>query len=244
MSSKEYEKDINNRRDFFQGIASGVGGIAMIAAAAQMGVPILNAAQGTEMKPKPDAVSAATQVVNQAVTPDPAGQMRPWPKGTSGNEYDYLFTTRLREPSSIPEVCPGPWAHMRGISDLPGTKINMGWKVYIKPYKMEMQSHHHDHDEYQIFFGAEFPDLVGSFDAEVEHFIGPEYERHIITKATILYLPAGLEHCPIDIRRVGKPMLFSSLELAPFYSSIFDPKTMGYMEVRNGNKIDMKGNPI
>jgi len=51
MSSTKDEKDMSNRREFFQGAASGVAGAAMLAAVAQMGVPVLNAAQGGEAKP-------------------------------------------------------------------------------------------------------------------------------------------------------------------------------------------------
>jgi hypothetical protein len=35
--------------------------------------------------------------------------------------------------------------------------------------------------------------LCGSFVAEIEYFMGPELERQFITKATVLYMPRGLE---------------------------------------------------
>jgi hypothetical protein len=242
MSSTKDEKDINNRREFFQRV-TGLTGLAMVAALSQMGVPVVNAAQGGEVKPKPDTVGGASG----AAKPAPSGQAKqavspffkdppPWPTGTDTHEYDHLFSTKLRENSWVPDIVPGPQAYFRGDSDLPGAKINMGWQIFTKPYKLEMESHHHDHDEYQFFLGATFPDLVGSFDAEIETFTGREYERHIITKATVLYLPAGLEHNPCDIRRVGKPLFFSSCELSPFFNGIY--QTMGYMEMRSSRKID------
>jgi hypothetical protein len=243
MSSQKDEKDRNNRREFFQGVTSGVTGLAMVAALSQMGVPIVNAAQGGEMKPPPDTVGGAT-LGAKPVPRDESGQaVSPffsnppsWPEGTDTHEYDHLFSTKLRENSMLPDIVPGPQAYFRGDSDLPGAKINMGWQIFIKPIKLEMESHHHDHDEYQFFLGATFPDLVGSFDAEIETFIGPEYERHIINKATVLYLPAGLEHNPCDIRRVGKPLFFSSCELSPFFNGVY--QTMGYIEMRSAKKID------
>jgi hypothetical protein len=242
MSSTKDEKNINNRREFFQGV-TGMTGLAMVAALSQMGVPVLNAAQGGEVKPKPDTIGGATR----GAKPAPSGQSKQavspffknppaWPTGTDTHEYDHLFSTKLRENSWIPDIVPGPQAYFRGDSDLPGAKVNMGWQIFTKPYKLEMESHHHDHDEYQFFLGATFPDLVGSFDAEIETFTGPEYERHIITKATVLYLPAGLEHNPCDIRRVGKPLFFSSCELSPFFNGFY--QTMGYMEMRSSKKID------
>ena len=223
MSSTQ-DDEKSNRREFFQGVTSGVAGLAMVSALAQMGVPVVNAAQ-------PDGKPAPKQAVSPFFKDPP-----PWPKGTDGHIYDHLFSNKLRENSLIPDVVPGPQAYFRGDSDLPGAKVNMGWQIFTKPYKLEMESHHHDCDEYLFFLGSTFPDLVGSFDAEIEYFMGKEYERHIITKATVLYIPAGLEHNPCDIRKVGKPLFFSALELAPYFNGVY--QTMGYMAFKSATKID------
>ena len=160
----------------------------------------------------------------------------PWPEGTEGSKYDHLFSTKLRENSLFPDIVPGPQAYFRGDSDLPGAKINMGWQVFQKPIRLELESHHHDCDEYLFFLGSELPDLAGSFDGEIEYFLGPEYEKHTITKATVLYIPAGLEHNPCDIKRLGKPMMFSALQLAPYFNGVY--QTMGYMAMKGMKKID------
>jgi len=239
MSTKEEEKDMKNRREFFQGVTSGMAGVAMLAAVTQMGVPILNAAQAGGAKPdaKPDA-KAKPKSGESALFRDPP----PWPKGTDGHIYDHLFSTKIRENSVIPDIVPGPQAYFRGDPDLPGAKVNLGFQIYTKPYVMERVSHHHDTDEYLFFLGATFPDLVGSFDAEVEYFIGNEYERHMITQATVLYIPAGLEHNPCEYRKVGKPIFFSALQLAPFFNAVYQGGS--YAAMRTSNKIDLKGNPI
>jgi len=251
MSSTKDEKDSNGRREFFQGITSGMGGLAMIAALSQMGVPILNAAQGGEAKPKPDAVGGASQAAKPAQGGDAKpksaesamfSKSPPWPTGTNGHIYDHLFSTKLRENSMIPDIVPGPQAYFRGDSDLPGAKVNMGWQIFAKPYRLELMSHHHDVDEYLFFLGSTFPDLCGAFDAEVELFLGTEYERHIITKACVLYIPAGFEHNPCDIRRVGKPIFFSALQLAPYFNGVY--QGVGYSAMMGSNKIDLAGNPI
>jgi hypothetical protein len=231
MSSTKDEKDANGRREFFQGVASGVGGAAMVAALTQMGLPVLNAAQdGAPAKPA-DAGAKPKQAASGLFKNPP-----PWPKGTEPNKYKHLWSTKLRENSLIPDIVPGPQAYFRGDSDLPGAKVNMGWQIFTKPYRLEMESHHHAHDEYLIFLGATFPDLCGAFDAEVELFLGPEYERHVITKPCVLYIPAGLEHNPCDIRRVGKPLFFSACALAPFFNGVY--QTMGYMAMKSSRKID------
>ncbi|NLV30165.1 MAG: hypothetical protein GXY47_03335 [Acidobacteria bacterium] len=221
MSSTKDEKP--GRRAFFQEITAGTAGFAMATALAQMAAPAA-AAQ--------DAKAPAPKKAESAFFKNPP----PWPKGTEGSKYDHLFSTRLRENTIVPDIVPGPQAYFRGDSDLPGAKINMGWQIFTKPYRLEMESHHHDTDEYLFFLGSTLPDLAGSFDAEIEYFMGKEYERHIITKATVLYIPAGLEHNPCDIRRVGKPLLFSALQLAPYFNGVY--QTQGYMELRGMKKID------
>ena len=217
MSSKKDNEVDEGRRSLIKGVSAGAAGAAIASALATLGAPVVAGAQE-----KKQAESKFFR--------DPP----PWPKGTNGHIYDHLFSTSLRE-NSITDVVAGPQAYFRGDSDLPGAKINMGWQMFVKPYKLEMESHHHDTDEYLFFLGAELPDLVGSFDGEIEYFMGPEYERHIITKATVLYIPAGLEHNPCDIKRLGKPMMFSALQLAPYFNGKY--QTMGYMEFKTMKKI-------
>jgi len=231
MSSIKDEKNASNRREFFQDVTSGVGGAAIVAAAMSMGVPVLSAAQGGNAKPDAKEKPKANPGESPFFRNPP-----PWPKGTEGNKYDNLFCTRLKESSTMPEVIPSPQMYFRGNSDLPGARMNTGWQLIVQPVKLEMESHYHSVDEYQFYYGATFPDLVGSFDAEIEVFIGPKYEQHIINKATVLYIPAGLSHNPCDFRRVTKPVFFCTLHLSPFYNGIY--QTMGYQTIVSGNKID------
>jgi hypothetical protein len=223
MSSKKDSSENEGRRAFFQDITAGAAGLAIATALSQLGVTNAAAAQDSK---SPEPKRAASPFFKNPP---------PWPKGTDGHIYDNLFSTKLRE-NTITDVVAGPQAYFRGDSDLPGAKINMGWQMFTKPYRLEMESHHHDTDEYLFFLGATLPDLVGSFDGEIEYFMGKEYERHIITKATVLYIPAGLEHNPCDIKRLSKPMMFSALQLAPYFNGSY--QTQGYMELRSMKKID------
>jgi hypothetical protein len=223
MSSTRKSKESSTRRAFFQDVTAGATGVAVASALAQLGSPVLAAPQNAKT---PAAKPAASPFFKNPP---------PWPTGTTGNKYDHLFSTKLRENSMIPEIVPGPQAYFRGDSDLPGAKINMGWQIFVKEYKLEMESHHHDTDEYLFFLGSTLPDLVGSFDAEIEYFMGKEYEKHTITQATVLYIPAGVEHNPCWIKRVGKPLLFSALELSPYFNGVY--QTEGYREFRGTAKI-------
>jgi hypothetical protein len=68
---------------------------------------------------------------------------------------------------------------------------------------VSVQPHKHDYDEVLCFFGTnpeDFYDLGG----EVEFWI--EDEKHIITKSSIVFLPAGTMHCPLTFLRVDRPI--------------------------------------
>jgi hypothetical protein len=236
MKSTKDNENNTSRRGFFQGVTAGTAGLAIASALSQLGVT--NAAaqgQGTGDRISKGPYQGAGETEAKQASSPFFRNPPPWPEGTSGSKYDHLFSTKLKE-NSITDVVAGPQAYFRGDSDLPGAKINMGFQMFTKPYRLELESHHHDTDEYLFFLGAELPDLVGSFDGEIEYFMGPEYERHVITKATVLYIPAGLEHNPCDIKRLSKPMMFSALQLAPYFNGVY--QTMGYMEFKGTQKID------
>jgi len=193
--------DGTTRRGFFQDVTAGAAGMAIATALAELNAP-----------------AAVAQEAQKPVfkMPEPP----PWPKGTEGHKYDNLFCTRFKE-KSITDAVAGPQAYFRGASELPGAGMNMGWQMFVKPIRLEVDYHKHDVDEYLIFLGATLPDLISSFDAEIELFLGEELERHVITQATVLYIPRGFQHCPLDIKRLGKPMMFSALMLAPFFNGIY-----------------------
>jgi hypothetical protein len=58
---------------------------------------------------------------------------------------------------------------------------------------------------YLYFFGR---DNMAELDAEIEIGFGEEQEIHTITTPASVYIPKGLIHCPLEFKRVGKPILF------------------------------------
>ncbi|MBN2243877.1 MAG: hypothetical protein JW793_14420 [Acidobacteria bacterium] len=216
MSSDKCNKH-QTRRAFFSDVTAS-GALAAMAMA-QLGSQ--TAATAQERKPPMNSLGVPPSIP-------------PWPKGTTGNKYDHLFCTRMKE-KPLTDTILTPTISFRGNSDLPGAGINMGIRYYVKPYKMELQSHHHDVDEYLFFLGGQLPDLTANFDAEIEIFLGPEYERHLITKPCILYIPRGFEHNPMDIKRVGKPLVFMPLLLSPYFNGFYQT---GYMQFIGHEKID------
>jgi hypothetical protein len=88
------------------------------------------------------------------------------------------------------------------------------------PYKMVPNSHKHPVAEILYFIGGD-PMNFKEFDAEVEFVMGEgdDAETHVITSTTWVYVPANLAHCPLDFKRVDKPIMFGHLMFAPTYQT-------------------------
>ena len=138
----------------------------------------------------------------------------------------YLFTD-FKEDANLPAV-DGPQAYFRGARQIPGANMNMGWQLFVRPMLLEKAPHTHDADEYLIFLGGQPPDLFGSFDAEIDFWIGKELEKYVITKPTIIFVPKGLPHTPLDFRKIVKPVLFSAILLTPKFTKTMDGKEFAY----------------
>jgi len=63
--------------------------------------------------------------------------------------------------------------------------------------------HKHDHDEVLCLFGTD-PQDPYDLCGEVEFWLGGE--KHILTKSCIIFIPKGMEHCPLIYHRVDRPI--------------------------------------
>jgi hypothetical protein len=80
--------------------------------------------------------------------------------------------------------------------------MNTAW--YLKTAAtFESTPHTHDTDEIIGFFGSD-PQHPYDLGGEIEIWL--EDERHIITRTAMLFVPAGMKHCPLIIRRVDRPI--------------------------------------
>jgi hypothetical protein len=85
-----------------------------------------------------------------------------------------------------------------------------------EPTLMEESAHSHDFDMYLYFLSFD-PDNMGDLGAEIEIGLGKEQEIHIITTPATVYIPKGMIHCPLEFKRVDKPVLLVHCTLASKY---------------------------
>jgi hypothetical protein len=137
-------------------------------------------------------------------------------------KYKNLFLTEPALRHTVPAEFSslfGPCAYIDSERQF-GSKANfsMAWRLITKPIFIDRIPHKHPFDEFLCFLGGNLENMF-DFDATIELSIGPESELHVIEKATVVHIPAGTIHCPLNYKRIGKPVLFHPIALTPaFYS--------------------------
>ncbi len=69
--------------------------------------------------------------------------------------------------------------------------------------RVTTEQHTHDFDEAICFFGTN-PEDPYDLCGEIELWL--EDEKHTINRSCIIYVPAGMKHCPLVINRVDRPI--------------------------------------
>jgi mannose-6-phosphate isomerase-like protein (cupin superfamily) len=86
----------------------------------------------------------------------------------------------------------------------------------LKPgVKIGPQPHIHPFDEIFTFFGSNFDD-PSDLCGEMEFWL--EDQPVTFNKSCIVYIPAGLKHCPLNMKRLDKPLFHFSMG----YTSSYD----------------------
>lgn len=100
-------------------------------------------------------------------------------------------------------------------------QMNCAW--YLRPPKVPMPeatvSHVHEADEIIGFFGSN-PESPNDLGGEIEIWL--EDEQHILTKSCMIFVPAGMRHCPLKIRKVDRPIFHFSTVTSGQYKFISD----------------------
>jgi uncharacterized RmlC-like cupin family protein len=198
MSHDITRKKGTTRRGFFRKIMAGVGGLAFatsLRGALRPNQSKLNAAPAEA--PSPDGTKYGKFFLSDDGQPPKAN--------------DFVSLNSL---PPFPEIA-SPQTYFRGASALPGASATIGWQVFTAPVCWETP-HIHKYDEFLIFLGAELPDLCSSFDAEIDLWMGEEMEKHTITSTTVVFIPKGVQHAPLNFRAIRKPVLFHALYLGPY----------------------------
>ena len=85
-----------------------------------------------------------------------------------------------------------------------GLVLAMGFARITKPVCMGLPTHKHPFDQWIYLIGdtKNFAD----FDADIEMTLGDKIVK--INYPCYVFIPKNVMHCPLDVKRVGKPFIF------------------------------------
>ncbi len=93
-------------------------------------------------------------------------------------------------------------------------QMNCSW--YLHPTENTPEAHTHDCDEIIGFFGSD-PDDPYALHGEVEFWI--EDEKFLLDRTCMIFIPAGMRHCPLVLRRVDMPIFHFSTVTGKIYET-------------------------
>lgn len=76
------------------------------------------------------------------------------------------------------------------------------------------QAHTHDWDEVLAFYGSN-PEDPFDLCGEVEMWM--DDEKYMLTKSCVVFVPAGLKHCPLIMRKVDRPIFHFGIGMTGTY---------------------------
>lgn len=119
--------------------------------------------------------------------------------------------------------------HWMDNANMPGCcQINTSW--YFAPNRDQQldpnadvnvytkwQCHVHDVDEILCFYGSD-PSDPYNLNAEIELIIGDE--SHVLTKSSLIYVPAGVSHSTPLVNSISKPVFHFSMVMSKVYDFV------------------------
>jgi hypothetical protein len=100
---------------------------------------------------------------------------------------------------------------------------SIGYHCISQSLNMPTPPHSHDCDQLLCFIGGN-PQNLADFGAEVELCLGEEQEKHLINSTSIISVPQGLKHCPLNFKKVDRPIVFLEITLQKKYQKVIPEK--------------------
>ena len=128
------------------------------------------------------------------------------------SKYGKYVVTDLKTPNFRPEFVEAYKKYASRIlwmdnNVVPGAfQMNCSW--YLNPATHEGKSHVHDVDEIIGFFSNDSKNPY-ELGGEIEFWL--EDEKFLITRSALIFIPAGMNHCPLIIRRANRPIFHFSV---------------------------------
>jgi hypothetical protein len=115
----------------------------------------------------------------------------------------------LKPWKSIHDTITAPMITAMGAKDVPDSHLAIGFAHVTKPETLGAPSHKHPFDQW-IFLIGESKNFL-DFDADIELELDKKVYK--INYPCYVFIPKGMYHCPLVVKRVGKPLIFIDARL-------------------------------
>jgi hypothetical protein len=188
MEERMTDKKQTNRRDFFQNVSAGAAGMAFASVLATLNADLVAGPQ----KPTYTGSKAMANLKNVLREPNVV-ELKPW--------------------QSMHASIKSPMITALGGADVRGSKLAIGFAYITTPETLGGDTHSHDeHDQWIFLIGGDGKNFL-EFDAEAEMFLGDKVRK--VNYCSYFFIPKGTPHCPLVIKRVGKPIVFIDARVMP-----------------------------
>lgn len=126
----------------------------------------------------------------------------------------------IKKPKGTFKIGDADFIPFKGSKYWQGLAFNIGFVWISNPILIEPKQMKHDFDQFMCFYGGNPKDAL-DFGAIAELSLGEEGEKHIIDVPSIVYVPKGFVHCPLNFKRVDKPIVFLDISLTAEYTRRF-----------------------
>jgi hypothetical protein len=127
----------------------------------------------------------------------------------------------LKPWKSIHDTIKEPMVTGLGTIDIPKSVLAMGFARITKPDILGYPAHRHPHDQWVYLIGE---------SKNFADFVKINYPCYI-------FIPKNVMHCPLDIKRVGKPFLFIDARITEEASvrpkKVAKVKPIKYIAIKN-----------
>jgi len=157
---------------------------------------------------------------------------------TSETKYGKYFL-ELKQPPGKPFAM-GPVLGHFGDETIKGSNFYfLHWVLPHEVPKMKLGHPPHIHKEAELLFHiGTNPDDPTDLGAEIEICMGPELEKHVITKSTVVFIPPNCIHAPWNPIRTWRPWIFIEVNQGLRHTEKFYPQLLT-REQREGEDQSM-----
>jgi len=130
-------------------------------------------------------------------------------------KYGRYIYKRLIKKSVHPEIT-APIVSLKPKKETGDTDISFEWCYISQPVIMAKRPAAEDLDRFLVFAGGD-PLNLDDFKAEIEISLGEKGDVYKFDEPRVVYIPRGLVHYPLTIKKVGRPLMMLDITSTQMY---------------------------